>query len=85
MTVVRPNVNDTDKVYACGFDKYADGNSYVTEAHLVDLCDAFVTCIPMLLRHDNVSLVSTSDYSLLEHDYATLCKYSINIWKGAWA
>ena len=83
MKMVRSNVNDLDKVYICGFDKYADNNLYVTEAHLVDLCDAFVTAIPMLLKHDNVSIVSTEDYAVLEHDYATLCKYSINLWRGA--
>ena len=66
MKMVRSNVNDLDKVYICGFDKYADNNLYVTEAHLVDLCDAFVTAIPMLLKHDNVLIVSTEDYAVLE-------------------
>ena len=81
MTTLTPKPTE-DKVYVVGFDQYAGGSLPVTEAHLTDLADVFTTVLPMLTKHDKVSIISTEDYSILDHDFASMSRYSINIWKG---
>lgn len=81
MTTLTPRPTE-DKVYVVGFDQYAGGSLPVTEAHLTDLADVFTTVLPMLTKHDKVSIISTEDYSILDHDFASMSRYSINIWKG---
>lgn len=72
-------------MYVLAYDDHADGNTYLSEEHLVELPYVFTTSIDLLTRHDNVLIVDTEDYEDNNHDYFALAPYAITMGLGIYA
>lgn len=72
-------------MHVLAYDDHADGNTYLSEKHLVELPYVFTTALDLLARHDNVLITDTDSYEDNKHDYYYLAPYSITMGLGIYA
>lgn len=79
------NMELDSMMYVLGYNDHADGNTYFSEEHLVEMPYTFTTAIDTLSRCDNVLITDTEHYEELDHDFYTLAPYSITMGLGIYA